>query len=220
MRRILIALGLLLLGGCNMVVTKTPLFAKSDTAGVPQLRPGIWIEQSDKPCDFDPAKPLADWPDCAKGAIVLDGKVGGYNADADGKKTLTTTDLVVAGGDPRIVQIRMDDLELKGLGDVPLGPMYLYMAARPTKTDETGRITAYVAWPILCGSPPPQNAKTSAGGMRFGTLKPLPGLTMDKDDNNCTTTSQDVVRAAAAASEKWTSPDNLSAEHWVREGDR
>ena len=219
MRRLFIVLGLLLLGGCNMVVTKTPLFAKSDTAGVPQLRPGVWIQQSDKPCDLDVSKPLADWPDCAKGTIVLDGKLGGYNTDADGKKTLSTVDAVIAGGDPRVIQVRMTDLGIKGVGDVPLGPMYFYMAVRPTKIDEAGRITAYVAWPALCGPPPPQAAKTQAGGMRFGTLTPLPGLTMDKDDNNCTTTSQDALRTAAVASEKWTPPDTLSVEHWVRDGD-
>jgi hypothetical protein len=220
MRRLLIVLGLLLLGGCNMVVTKTPLFAKSDTAGVPQLRPGVWIEQSGKPCDVDVSKPLADWPDCAKGAIVLDGKLGGYNVDANGKKTWTTTDLLMVGGAPRVMQVQMQDLDVKGLGDVPLGPMYLYMAVRPTKTDESGRITAYTAWPVLCGPPPPPDVKTPAGGTRSGTLQPLQGLTMDSDDNNCTTTSQGAVRAAAGASEKWTPPDTLSVEHWVRDGDR
>jgi hypothetical protein len=220
MRPLLVIVSLLLLGACNMVVTKAPLFAKSDTIGAPQLRPGVWIEQSDKPCDFDPSKPLADWPACAKGSVVLDGKIGGYNVDANGKKAWTTSELLVAGGNPRVIQVRMEDLDVKGVGDIPIGPMYFYMAAHPTKTDEAGRVIAYTAWPVLCGPPPPADAKTPSGGMRSGTLEPLPGLTMDKDDNNCTTTSQDAVRAAAAASEKWTPPSTLSAVRWVRDGDR
>jgi hypothetical protein len=220
MRTALICIGLLL-GGCNMVVTKTPLFSKADTAGEAQLRPGLWRETPQDPCDFDETKPFAEWPGCANGFIVKDGQVGGYNTDADGKKTWTSSDLVVAGGEPRVIQVLLKDLGVKGLGELPFGPMYLYMAAHPTKTDDQGRIVAYTAWPILCGPPPPPDAKGPDGkAMRMGTLKPLPGLTMDKDDNNCTTSSQAVVEAAAKASAQWQQTNTTSEDHWVRDGTR
>ena len=40
---------------------------------------------------------------------------------------------------------------------------------------------------------------------RNGTLKPLPGLTMDASGNDCMTTSPDAVRGAAGASRQWAS---------------
>jgi hypothetical protein len=221
MRRILIVASLLLLGACNMVVTKEPLFSKADTVGEAQLRPGVWREKEKDPCDFDESKPLTDWPGCANGFIVKDGQVGGYNTDASGKKTWSSSELIVAGGDPRVIQVLMKDLGVKGLGDLPFGPMYLYMAAHPTKSDDQGQIVAYTAWPILCGPPPPPDAKGPDGnGMRIGTLEPLPGLTMDKDGNNCSAPSQAVVRAAAKASVKWQAQATVSEDHWVRDGDR
>lgn len=220
LRSLPIIAGLLLLGACNMVVTTTPLFSKADTAGEAQLRPGVWRETPKDPCDFDETKPFADWPGCANGFVVKDGQVGGYNTDANGKKTWTSSDLIVAGGEPRVMQVLMKDLGVKGLGDLPFGPMYLYAAAHPTKTDAQGRIVAFTSWPILCGPPPPSDAKTPSGGMRMGTLEPLPGLTMDKDDNNCTTTSQSVVHAAANANAQWRKPEDTTDDRWVRDGDR
>jgi hypothetical protein len=221
MRQLLIIVGMLLLGACNMVVTKEPLFSKADAAREPQLKQGVWRQADQDPCDVDETKPITDWPACADGFVVKEGEVGGYNTDADGKKAWASTDLVVAGGEPRVIQVQMKDLGVKGLGELPLGPMYLYMAAHPTKTDADGRILAYRAWPILCGPPPPPDAKGPDGkAMRMGTLKPLPGLAMDKDANNCTTSSQAVVHSAAKASEPWQDKGSTSESHWVRDGDR
>jgi len=219
MRRLLIIASLLLLGACNMVATKQPLFSNADAAGAAPLRPGVWRETAQKPCDFDETRPLAEWPDCADGFVVRHGQVGGYNTDANGKKTWTSSELIVAGGEPRVIQVLLKDLGVKGLGELPFGPMYLYLAARPTRFDDQGRIVAYTAWPILCGPPPPPDAKGPDGNStRTGTLEPLPGLTMDKDANNCATTSQDVVRAAARASEQWR--QTTTEDHWVHDGDR
>jgi hypothetical protein len=221
MRLILAIVGLLLLGACNMVVSKTPLFSKADTAGLAQLRPGVWRETPKDPCDFDETTPFAAWPSCANGFVVNGGQVGGYDTDANGKKTWTSVELVVAGGEPRVMQVLMKDLGVKGLGELPFGPMYLYVAAHPTKSDAQGRIVAFSSWPILCGPPPPPDAKGPDGNsIRMGTLEPLPGLTMDKDGNNCTTTSQAVVQAAAKSSEQWRKPEDITEDRWVRDGDR
>lgn len=220
MRRILIFASLLLLGACNMVVTKQPLFSTADAAGAAQLRPGVWRETPQSPCDFDETKPLADWPGCANGFIMRDGEAGGYNIDANGKKTWTSSELIFAGGEPRVIQVLMKDLGVKGLGELPFGPMYLYVAAHPTSLDEQGRIVAFTVWPILCGPPPPPDAKGRDGNaMRTGTLKPLPGLTMDKDNNNCTTSSQAVVRAAAKASADWQGSSPATEDRWIRDSD-
>jgi hypothetical protein len=221
MRRILIIASLLLLGACNMVVTKDALFTRSSAPGLP-LREGIWREGSDSPCDVDEAKPLAQWPDCAKGVLVSKGQIGGWDTDDKGVKTWKTSDVVFADGKPAVTQVHLQDMDMKGVGDLPIKPsFYLYLVIKPTKTDEAGRITAYTGWPIFCGAPPPDGAKGPDGtSPRMGTLAPLPGLTMDEAGNNCTTASPDALRAAGAASEKWAQAGTMTVTRWVRDGDR
>ena len=136
-----------------MVVTKAPLFSKADTAGDAQLRPGVWREASHDPCDFDETKPLADWPSCANGFVVNGEHIGGYNTDADGKKTWTSSELIVAGGEPHVIQVLKKDLGVKGLGELPFGPLYLYVR-RPTRPRPTPRAASsptLPVTPILCG---------------------------------------------------------------------
>jgi hypothetical protein len=221
MCRILIIASLLLLGACNMVVTKDPMFTKADTGGF-RLREGVWNEPSSSPCDFDETKPLAQWPDCAKGVVVTKDQIGAWDTDAKGARTWRSSDVIFAGGQPPVAQVHLQDMEMKGVGDLPISPsLYLYLALRPTKTDDAGRVTAYTGWPILCGPPPPDGAKGPDGtSPRMGTLAPLPGLTMDKDGNNCTPASREALRAAGVASEKWAKPDSMTVTRWVRDGDR
>jgi hypothetical protein len=221
MRRFLITAGLLLLGACNMVITKDPVFTRSNASGLP-LREGIWREASDSPCDFDETKPLAQWPDCAKGSVVAKGQIGAWDTDDKGVRTWKTSDVVFADGRPPVAQVHLQDMDLKGLGDVPIKPsLYLYLVIRPTKTDEAGRITAYTGWPIFCGPPPPEGSKGPDGSSpRMGTLAPLPGLTMDKQGDDCTTASPDALRAAGVASEKWAAAGSMTVTRWVRDGDR
>jgi hypothetical protein len=221
MRRILITASLLLvLGACNMVVTQDPLFTKADL-GL-RLREGVWREPSDGPCDFDEAKPVAEWPSCAKAVVVAKGQIGAWDTDDKGVRTWRSSDVIFAAGQPPVAQVHLLDMDLKGVGDVPIKPsFYLYVVIRPTKTDNAGQITAYTSWPVLCGPPPPDGAKGPDGtSPRLGTLRPLPGLTMDKAGNNCTTASQDALRAAGVASEKWAQPGSMTVTQWVRDGER
>lgn len=221
MRQFLAAVSLLLLAGCNMVTTKTPLFGPADVAGAPRLKPGVWRGEPSCPCAFNEAQPITRWPDCANLFTVQDGLLSFYNRDMKGKLTVSTTPIVLAGGSPSVLQATEDDPDAKE-GSAPTDDRaYFYMGLRPTKTDPQGRITAFTAWSAMCGPPPPDGAKTTDGQhTRYGSLTPLPGLTMDKDENNCTTSSQDVLRAAAAASEQWTKPNSMTGAHWVRDGDR
>jgi hypothetical protein len=221
MRKLLVAVSLLLLGGCNMVTTKTPLFGPADVVGAPQLRPGVWRGDPDRQCAFDEARPIARWPDCANAFVVQDGQLSFHNLNAKGRPTVSTTPFVLAGASPSVLQATEANPDAKGASDSTADRAYYYMGLRPTKTDAQGRITAFAAWSAMCGPPPPSDAKSTDGQhARYGSLTPLPGLTMDKEENNCTTSSQDAVRAAAAASEKWSKSDSLIGAHWVRDGDR
>jgi hypothetical protein len=219
MRQFLIVAGLLLLGACNMVVTKDPLFTAAD-AHPPQLRQGVWQGlPADKPCHFDQTRAVARWPSCANAFLVTSDKLTSVDEDSAGKPTRSSMAFVLAGGSPAVLQVY--NQKDSDASEAAQDKGYVYLGLKPTKTDPQGRVTAFTAWSTLCGPPPPGGAKTSDGeNARYGSLTPLEGLTMDKEENNCTTTSQDALRAAAAASEAWAKPDSMIGARWVRDGDR
>jgi hypothetical protein len=88
----------------------------------------------------------------------------------------------------------------------------VFGGVRPLRLDGRGRIVAFSSWVAQCG---PMDAAAKAAGPTKGTLKPLPGLTMDADGANCRPVDRAAVRAAATASEAWT--DHPGRAHWVRD---
>lgn len=209
---------LALLGACNMVVTKDPVFSRADGAGAASMRPGVWNgDSSSADCKVDESKPLSQWPECANGFVVLDDHRLGSFVDQSGARAWSTTEYVLAGGEPRILQVHVT------LGTDPVMPtVYLYAAYRPTRFDDQGRIVAGQSWVVICGPPPPAPASSSGthGKPRTGTLHPFRGLTMDSDGNNCTPDSPAALREAARQSRALTAPKDISASHWVRDGDK
>ena len=206
MKRILALSGLgLLLGACNVVVTKEPLLTAADEAGAPPMRPGVWrMEGLDQPCQVDESRPLIEWPKCAGGVVIKQGAVGFYDRDGE-TPAWTSQAFVLAAGMPRIGQA-----QAKISGDVKVGSdPFIYFGAQPTKNDAVGRITAMSIWPVQCGPPPP-------GDKAESTAHPLPGIEMNPGDPVCTTSSVAVLRAAAKASEPWV-PKTVHAR-WVRDG--
>ncbi|MGI9170227.1 MAG: hypothetical protein ACR2FH_08645, partial [Caulobacteraceae bacterium] len=204
-----LVLVLTLLGGCNVVVTRTPLFSAADEAGAPALRPGVWRAAVDPACAVDEATPLGDWPPCAGGVALRPGEGAYHNRDT-AKGVLTHEPFVFAGGEPRIGQARVvlsGDIKLEG-DATP----YIYAGARATKLDDRGRIVAVLLWPVQCG--PPRIGATDGDTT---TLHPLPGIQMKANDPVCAAPSAAVLRAAARASEAWAEKP-LNA-HWVRDGD-
>ena len=213
--RIVLILALLMVGGCNMVVTPTPMFTKADGAGAPGFRPGVWRGKADANCVFDEASPLDSWPSCANGALVDGDAISVVNSGSRERAAAAKIGYVLTVGDPRILQLSLAGLA-PGMGLSLSG--YLYGGVRPTKVDDQGRITAYTTWFVSCGPPPPK-ATTSAGKISFATHSPFPGLVMDKDGENCTASSVEALRNAAIASAKL--PDDSPSEtRWVRDGDR
>jgi len=213
----------LALGGCNLVVSATPVFSAADAAGAPPLRPGVWAAPQPN-CDFKPADPLAAWPDCAGGAVITatafvtavdPSNVGpSGQAPAPGAaKPQKNVPYILAAGDPRVLQI---DMEL------PLDPaaktrLFVFAALKPTTHDADGRITGAEIWFVQCGPPPPPKPTGSGGGTETGgiTDHPLPGMTVDKG-GTCTTNDKAALRNAAVASRAWADP--VGALHWVRDG--
>lgn len=213
MRRLVLIGALLLLGGCNMVMTTTPLFTKADEGGSPGLRPGVWAGDGSGPCAFDEKTSVVDWPSCANGAIIGEGVVRSWQ-DKPGGGTQTSSDYILVNGDPRILQVHAVEL---APGSGLSVSAYLYAGLRPTKVDDHGRITAYSAWLVMCGPPPPPTA-ADGGKISYGTHDPLPEMVMDKGGDDCTTSSTLALRNAAAASVKFGA--DLGTSRWVRDGDR
>jgi hypothetical protein len=216
MRLVLVLASLALLGGCNVLMTKEPLFSKADEAGAPRMRPGVWGNDQTDQCKYDQTQPFASWPDCAGGVVVeRDDRVGSFDRQS-GKPVWTTTPFLIAAGDPRVGQVHLS----ANMGGAPLPAVYIYAAVRPTALDDKGFITATTSWIVLCGPPPPPDAKAPDGqSQRSGTLEPVAGLTMDASANDCVTTSKDAARRAARESQAWTKPDGFTNNHWVRDGD-
>lgn len=194
-----------LLAGCNTVVTPTPLLTMENRGTGPALRLGVWRFEMTDACDVDETKPLGDWPQCANGLMLKDGGVAGYYDRAAGSAEWKMAPLIFAPGTPGIIEAQVN---LGGDIKTDATP-YAYAAARTTRSDDQGRITAIVVWPVLCGPPPP--------GANAGLTKHLlRGLTAKPDDPVCTTSSVQALREAAKASESWA--EKTVKAHWVRDG--
>jgi len=228
LRSLIVLASLALLGACNVVMTKDPLFTLADEAGAPKMRPGVWLMGKDGDCQVDEKTPIDTWPECAGGGVVKDGEVVG--PDKKHKGAWEHDPFILAAGDPRIMQVRVDmsanveaSASATGGGEASASSSppqsaqaYGYGGARATKTDAQGFIVAISYWPVMCGPPPPKNAKGE--DVASGTLKPLPGMIMKPGDPVCTTTSTAALRGAASASKAWT--DKPMDAHWVRDGER
>jgi hypothetical protein len=226
--RLLALAALSLLGACNVVLTQGPLFKAADEAGAPAMRPGVWLIGQEGGCRFDERAPIDAWPDCAGGAVVKAGEMTG--PDKKGKGAWEREPFVLAAGDPRIIQMRVQETlsvdasaQASGGGEASASASgggaaqsYGYAGARPVSFDAQGQITSLVYWPVMCGPPPPRNAKGEE--VAGGTQKPLPGMDMKPGDPVCTTTSTAALRGAAKASKAWT--EKPMQAHWVRDGAR
>jgi hypothetical protein len=211
----------LMLGGCNLVVSQTPVFRAADAAGAPPFKPGLWASPGPG-CTFDESTPFDAWPKCANGseirpdALVATVDPTAVTASSDSKAgsgpKKVDLQYVLAAGDPRVMQV---DLHIPEAGLGQLGFFY-FVAVKPTRFDDDGRITAAQMWPIQCGPPPPPQTSQTANGsdMTKGmvTQHPLPGLKVDNGE--CTPADKAAVLNAATPSRAWA--DNVGELHWVR----
>lgn len=207
----------LALTACNRVVTTTPVFSVQDAASAPKLRDGLWMVEGetvassydrssgdDEVCVFDMRRPVTRWPDCAEWVLVRDGEILHPGGAKKAKPEWQSTPMVLAAGDPLILQAGMIDEE------DPAETEYGYFGITVTQADERGRVIAFDHWMTLCGPPPPQGKGEAT---RYLTWDLLPGLTAEGD--NCTTASKDAVRGATVASRAWSK--GRSSLRWVRD---
>ena len=175
------------LGGCNLVVSQTPMFTKADAAGAPVIRTGVW-RQEVAGCDFDETQPQNQWPQCAAATPAMP----------------DPPPLLTVAGDPPILQVSMPP--------DPSKPtlLYLYAAFRPIRFDPQGRVVAVKTWLVQCGPP-----STGQDAMNI-SKSPLPGLTPQGKGGGCTPQSVAALRGAAKASEAWLQ-GQTPYSHWVRD---
>ena len=204
---LLFAFAALSLGGCNLVMSKTPVFTAADAAGAPVLKPGIWVAP-DKDCDFDPTDDPIMWPDCEHAAGV------GTDAVFDPANPNDRRPYVLASGDPRVLQFYVDLATLHPSSE-HVGPQltYIFFGVKPRARNSAGQITSAEVWFIQCGPPPPKNADGTVNSDQTVTAKPLPGMTMN--DKGCTPADKAAVHGAAGPSRAWDADHKVY--HWFRD---
>jgi hypothetical protein len=207
----LVLAAVLLLGGCNMVTSKRPLFNVADQAGAPMLRMGLWI-RPDPACVFDPATPTLSWPECASLVVVhphwFSGALMGNDYRSIREHPHIGAPYILAGAYPSVLQVRMSD---------PGKPSaYVFQGLRPSRFDVQGRVIEAKLWLVQCGPPEPPRPGQSDHLYRE-TKSPLAGLTMDGTD--CIANDPQTVLAATRASEGWPQNDGAAAPiiRWVRD---
>lgn len=200
----------LLLAACNRVETDHPLFGEADAAGAPVLRDGVWLlenkasfdlmidRESDSECRVDTRRAPSRWPDCAVWLVVEGGQMRVPRQNEKKRLGWDRQLLAVAGGEPPILQV--GDVDEDG------EQAFTYYGFKPTASVD-GRVTAFDAWTVDCGPPPPQG---DGQPTRYLTWELSPGLVAKGD--NCTTDSRDALRTAARASTAWQTPGRLT---WV-----
>ena len=217
-----------LLGGCNIVVSPTPVFTAADTAGAPEFRQGLWATPNPG-CRFDDSKPVAKWPDCVDSFAVMGGELWGVGDKAKGKPG---TPYVIAAGDPLVLQARMEadaqagatasasgDATASASASVAVSqsepPPFIFLAVHPLAFDDHKRMVRIEGWPVLCGPPPPPDPPgTPREKQSSVTRHPFPGLTIQ--DQVCTPAGKAAVLGAAKASRAF-SAGQIQTSHWVRD---
>lgn len=211
-----------LLGGCNIVVSKVPMFTQADSAGAPALRPGLWLAEKDD-CHVDEAAPRARWPECADPLVITPTEVHGV-----GEKAGKPQPYLVAAGDPLVLQSQIDidvsaGVDVSATGNatasgsasakVTSPPPYAFLGAHPLAFDAQGRVTRMEQWPVMCGPPPPEpRPGAPLDKARYVTLHPLPGMRIE--GQVCTPANKAAVVNAARESRAYGS---VQKAHWVRD---
>lgn len=210
MRRIVPILASLMLGACNMVVSREPWFARPAEQGAPALRTGLWNFSADAGCTVDEAQPPESWPDCATPVLARDHRLVGIvrAGDPSQPEVPEEVDYILTAGDPRVLQL--PGCVESGDGAAG-GKLYCYLAVRAVASDRSGRIVRFRAWPVLCGP--------SAQGTAQATGRTYRGLRLT--GKNCEARSVEALRAAARSSEAEANRDAPDAwlPHWVRDWD-
>jgi hypothetical protein len=184
------------LGGCNLVYSERPLFTARNADAAPQAEPGLWLlENAD--CAVDVTTPVAPWPACAEHQLVTAEGARAY-------RLFHPREMLLAGGDPLIVQTREKDEHGRSA--------YFYAGGLATAYGPDGRATAFRFWPVQCGPPPPPPAPGEKRP-RYVTEHPLRGLRINGAD--CLARDAGAVRGAAKASEAWID-GKPNVIRWVR----
>ncbi|HEU5482034.1 MAG TPA: hypothetical protein VFU80_02920, partial [Sphingomicrobium sp.] len=158
----------LVLAGCNMVISETPMLSERDRASL-LPRDGLWLG-NDPDCQFDSARPETEWPECALWVIVR--KSGGEMQLTDGKGQTQRIGGLFVSGNPAIVQGEwIDDAK------DPTKAYYGFYGLEPRNRGPDGRFTLTSVWPVACG-------------VQSGSeIEPFPGI-----NEGCRASSKEAIR--------------------------
>jgi hypothetical protein len=211
MRALLLALAALSLCACNQVYSRKPLIDEARLSDDPEFHQGLWsITGYEDRCQFEPKKPLRDWPECAVGVEFRRGQmylVTGHSRAFAQTMRLIAGDpvkeepILVQGhwrtdvfADPRVPEMKDTDNPVYG---------WTYAWVTPVRTDGAGRMLEAKLVQGVCG-PLPIGARV--------TNRPFAGLQVV--NQNCVAKDLATVKSALAASAELNPPQTLK---FVRE---
>jgi hypothetical protein len=219
---------LVLMGGCNTVVSDRPLLMARD--GQPHLKVGLWRQAEEADCSFDETQPLQRWPDCAS-ALYFDGKAMTLPDEfrkrdrrrakaGGGHPGPVSTPFVIEMGPPLVGQAEQAQPRKKR--SKRLKTIYWYFLIQPTDMARDGTIKTFEMVAVSCGPVEnyrmvPQGGTTSVEGKSMITRHPLAGLKMV--EGNCMTNDRQALFAAARGAVELAKVNNMRPSHyqWVRE---
>ena len=183
----------LLLGGCNLVTTRSPMFPAPGAPTIAlTLRPGIWAQATP-----DCARRSRSRPETCYLLVAPDG----VRETVDGELGTLQPMPAFFAGRPIIGQM----LSVSDDGQ----RSYSYIAIEPIERNETGEATAVRAWAVYCG--PPHRNRNRPGHRPVSTRRAFPGVIL-LSGQGCTADSAATVQGAAAASMSLYPPVEL---RWV-----
>lgn len=163
-----------LLGACsNYVVSEKVVITPETAVPEPAWKNGIWVAaDKDKPCDFDGAKPVMEWPACAEPLLIKDERLFkmlvGLAEEQIGNDPEATPMLSVEmaplEADFWVVQVSMGDAGQK---------LHFFLNLERGSVDAQGKATAFALGALQCGP-----SEKGPDGKPKPTTTPYPGAVM------------------------------------------
>jgi hypothetical protein len=182
-----LTLAAVLLGGCSMVTSETPMFSAADAVGSPELRDGLWGGEDCRPAEV--RKAVRRWKACD---WVL--KRGGEWLSLD-EEAWEATPFMIANGAPLVAQLQ----------DKPLA--YLYYGLEPLEQDARGGVIRARIWPVLCTDKDPAAKSETFPNL---TMREDGGCTPSGPQ-----AVRDAARSSRGALPE--KPDGDQIVHWLRD---
>jgi hypothetical protein len=122
-----------------MAVSEYPILSSEPKSAL-RLKTGVWLFANDPDCEFNPDRPMHQWPKCANWLAVKDNMLVD-GPDAGPKATPIT--LMIAEGNPPLLEVSSNEEDKSTL--------YAYFVIEPVASDPAGEAIEVSLSPVACG---------------------------------------------------------------------